>query len=127
MTLSEVPVPVLWLVALACTAAFAVTWGSWMTGKMRRGVYAMVLAMAVFGAATYYARDMQPWEVLSMYSLAMLALTLGVLGRRGELARLAEDVKRNPKSPDNKMSTGATTQLLVAVFVVAGVGTWFMR
>ncbi|MFV2119275.1 hypothetical protein ACE14D_12855, partial [Streptomyces sp. Act-28] len=52
---------------------------------------------------------------------------LGVLGRSGGPARLAGDGRRDPGSPANKMSTGATVRLLGAVVVVAGAGPWFMR
>ncbi|WP_228974870.1 hypothetical protein [Streptomyces sp. DH12] len=126
MNFSEIPVLALWLAAAVCTAVFAVTWGSWMTGKLRRAVYYMIAGMALFGVATYYGKEMPLGEVLFLYSVAMLALALGVLGRRGELTRLAEAVKRDPKSPDNKLSTGATVQIVVAGLVVVGAGTWFM-
>ncbi|MGW4824212.1 hypothetical protein ACWEP4_36065 [Streptomyces sp. NPDC004227] len=72
------------------------------TRKTKVRVCFVPLLAGGFAFASAMVKDMRPVELLAIYTLGLLGMVLGVLGRQKELARLALDQERNGKTADNQ-------------------------
>ncbi|MFF4148451.1 hypothetical protein ACFY0A_46210, partial [Streptomyces sp. NPDC001698] len=90
------------------------------TRKTKVRVCFVPLPAGGFAFASAMVKDMRPVELLAIYTLGLLGMVLGVLGRQKELARLALDQERNGKTEDNQATFGMVAQFLVAVLALGG-------
>ncbi|MFE9171710.1 hypothetical protein ACFYNZ_19745 [Streptomyces kebangsaanensis] len=111
--------------ATASTAVFLTAYIRWMPTRSTkvRVCFAPLLAGG-FAFASATVKDMRPVELLSMYTLGLLGMVLGVLGRQKELARLALDQERNGRTADNRAPFGMVAQFLVAVLALGGLSLY---
>ncbi|MFE3580140.1 hypothetical protein [Streptomyces vinaceus] len=125
MNAAAIPVPVWWLIAAVATAVFLTAFDSWMpTRRLKARMLFAPAGMAAFAAVRYYAEHMQIEQVLSLYSLVVLAFPLGLLGRRRELARSAANDERGGPARESQWSIAMTVQFLVVLF--AAIGLWLL-
>ncbi|MFF5779510.1 hypothetical protein ACFY7Y_21525 [Streptomyces virginiae] len=127
MNAAAISVPVWWLIATATTAVFLMALISWMpTNRLKARMLLAPVGMAAFATARYYAEGMQPEQVLSMYSLVVLAFPLGLLGRRHELARSAVNEEQGGLARESQWSIAMTVQFLVVLLAAIGLWLWLV-
>ncbi|MFG2416970.1 hypothetical protein [Streptomyces goshikiensis] len=127
MNAAAIPVPAWWLIATVTTAAFLMTLVSWMpTRRLKARMLLAPVGMAAFATVHYYAGGMQPEQVLSMYSVVVLAFPLGLLGRRPELARSAANEERGGLARESQWSVAMTVQFLVVLLAAIGLWLWLI-
>ncbi|MFI5671940.1 hypothetical protein [Streptomyces sp. NPDC051704] len=127
MNAAAIPVPVWWLIAAVTTAVFLMTLVSWMpTRRLKARMILAPVGMALFATARYYAEGLQPEQVVSMYSLVVLAFPLGLLGRSQELARSAANEERGGHARESQWSVAMTVQFLVVLLAAIGLWLWLI-
>ncbi|MFE2110292.1 hypothetical protein ACFXAF_31120 [Kitasatospora sp. NPDC059463] len=84
-------------------------------------------AAMLFGVGSYYAKHMEAATVLTMYSTAIAAIMMGIVGHRRELARRLTELQENGGSEDEAAPPAMLAQLLVSIVVFGGLTLWAVR
>ncbi|MFE4397691.1 hypothetical protein ACFRPV_28045, partial [Kitasatospora sp. NPDC056808] len=83
--------------------------------------------MVVFGLGSYYAKHMDAAAVLAMYSFAVVAFPVGMVGHRRKFAQRLMEAKERGESEDNTWPPAMMAQVFVSLVVFGTAAIWTTR
>ncbi|OKI07010.1 hypothetical protein DR950_05445 [Kitasatospora xanthocidica] len=116
-----------WLAILATAVFWAVLVPGMPTRTHRISMALAPAAMVVFGLGSYYAKHMDAAAVLAMYSFAVVAFPVGMVGHRRKFAQRLMEAKERGESEDNTWPPAMMAQVFVSLVVFGTAAIWTTR
>ncbi|MFF2543138.1 hypothetical protein ACFVUY_11310 [Kitasatospora sp. NPDC058063] len=117
-----------WWLAILATAVFWAVLVPGMPTRTHRISMALAPAvMAVFGLGSYYAKHMDAAAVLAMYSFAVVAFPVGMVGHRRKFAQRLMEAKQRGESEENTWPPAMMAQVFVSCVVFGTAAIWTTR
>ncbi|MFE4971278.1 hypothetical protein ACFRAR_04070 [Kitasatospora sp. NPDC056651] len=116
-----------WLAILATAVFWAVLVPGMPTPSYRIRMALAPAAMVVFGVGSYYGKHMDLAAVLAMYSFAIVAFPVGMIGHRRKFARRLLEAKQRGESEEYTWPPAMMAQVFVSLVVCGAMAIWVTR